>query len=120
MADHKPDVDETETLISSQKVENTHVFDVDGKPLGRIYSFMINKKSGYVQYAVLTFGGFLGLGKDHYPIPWKRLEYNIEYQGYVAHIDPKKLTGAPHHVADCEPVYSPAYDVLVNQYYGIV
>ncbi len=119
MALHEPKYDETSALIASNKVEGTSVFNTAGEKLGSILNLMINKHSGHVSYAVMSFGGFLGLGEDHYSIPWKKLTYSLEKHGYVVDIDVAKLTAAPHHASDKPPVYDPAYDVLVNGYYGI-
>ena len=61
---------ETAGLIGSDKVEGPHVYDAKGEEIGAIERVMIDKRSGQVAYAVLSFGGFLGLGSDSYPIPW--------------------------------------------------
>jgi hypothetical protein len=66
---HVP-TDETPGLIASDKVEDTSVYNPAGEKLGTIAHFMVGKQSGPVEYAVLRFGGFLGLGADHYPLPW--------------------------------------------------
>ena len=57
--------DETDRLIASNKVEGTAVYNSEGEKLGSIYNFMVDKRSGRVEYAVLQFGGFLGLGSDY-------------------------------------------------------
>ena len=74
--------DETVSLIGSDKVQGTAVFDADGNKIGSIDRVMIEKTSGRVSYAVLSFGGFLGIGDDHYPLPWPSLKYNVELGGY--------------------------------------
>ena len=61
---------ETAGLIGSDKVEGTTVYDAKGEKMGSIERVMINKRSGQVAYAVLSFGGILGIGSDYYPIPW--------------------------------------------------
>ena len=61
---------ETGTLIGSDKVEGTAVYGPDDRRIGVIERVMIEKRSGPVSYAVLSFGGFLGMGNDHYPLPW--------------------------------------------------
>lgn len=60
---------ETGTLIGSDKVEGTAVYGSDKENIGSIERLMIDKMSGKVSYAVLSFGGFLGIGRDHYPCP---------------------------------------------------
>jgi hypothetical protein len=54
------ELDETSDIISSNKVEGTSVYDSEGNNLGSIYNFMVNKRSGQVEYAALRFGGFWG------------------------------------------------------------
>ena len=64
---------ETGSLIGSDKVEGTAVYGADDAKIGTIERVMIDKLSGQVNYAVLSFGGFLGIGDDHYPLPWQPL-----------------------------------------------
>jgi hypothetical protein len=87
--------DETVSLIGSDKVEGTAVFDADGNRIGAIERVMIEKTSGRVSYAVLSFGGFLGIGDDHYPLPWPSLKYNTELGGYQTLITEDQIKGAP-------------------------
>ena len=61
---------ETGNLIGSDKVEGTAVYGADSEKIGTIERVMIDKVSGRVSYAVLSFGGFLGIGDDHYPLPF--------------------------------------------------
>ena len=76
------DADETVSLIGSDKVQGTAVYGPDGEKIGSIERVMIEKVSGRVSYAVLSFGGFLGIGDDYYPLPWPSLKYNVELGGY--------------------------------------
>src|ERR1700731_3845523 len=69
------DEKETGNLIGSDKVEGTAVYGADDSKIGSIERVMIDKTSGRVSYAVLGFGGFLGIGNDHYPLPWQSLKY---------------------------------------------
>ena len=75
----------THTLIASDRVEGTPVRRANGEKIGTIERLMIDKASGNVAYAVLTFGGFLGLGQKHMPIPWSRLHYDPALTAY--HVD---------------------------------
>ena len=68
--------DETDRLIASNKVEGTAVYNRTGKHLGEVYNFMVDKYSGQVAYAVMSFGGFLGIGEKYHPLPWKVLTYD--------------------------------------------
>ena len=67
---------ETLNLIGSDKVERTPVYRTNGDRVGQIERVMIDKFSGKVAYAVMSFGGFLGTGEDYYPLPWSVLTYN--------------------------------------------
>ena len=62
--------DETRDLIGSDKVEGTRVYRSDGRQVGHIERVMIDKRSGRTAYAVMNYGGFLGIGEDSYPLPW--------------------------------------------------
>jgi hypothetical protein len=86
---------EAGSLISSDRVEGTSVYDPAGNKLGSIHSVMIGKTEGKVAYAVLSFGGFLGIGADHYPVPWAQLRYDTGQDGYVTSLTKQQLEGAP-------------------------
>jgi len=62
------------TVISSDRVEGTAVYSTAGERLGTIDELMIDKLSGQVCYAVMEFGGILGIGSDRYPVPWNMLD----------------------------------------------
>lgn len=86
---------ETLNLISADKVAGTPVYDGAGSKLGVIETLMIDKPSGRVAYAVLSFGGFLGLGRRHHPLPWSVLAYSDEYRGYRIDQPAATLEAAP-------------------------
>jgi hypothetical protein len=109
--------DETRRLIASSKVEGTAVFDAAGKPLGTISNFMVDKVTGQVAYVVMSFGGFLGLGESHHPLPWRALRYDVDLGGYVVDIDPKTLSEAPRHGAGDDPFADDAYGKAVDAYW---
>jgi PRC-barrel domain len=86
---------ETHALIGSDKVEGTAVYRSNGDKIGHIARVMIGKRSGKVGYAVMSFGGFLGIGEDYYPLPWPLLTYNPRLEGYEVNISEAQLKGAP-------------------------
>lgn len=111
--------DETQDLISSDKVEGTPVFNTAGEKLGSIYTLMINKRSGKVAYAVMSFGGFLGIGEEYNPVPWDVLVYDTSYDGYVIDADRAKLEAAPRYRAGEQPAWHDrAYHERVHRHYG--
>ena len=111
---------ETVSLIGSDKVEGTAVYGAGGNKIGSIERVMIDKLSGKVSYAVLSFGGFLGIGDDHYPLPWQSLKYDTNLGGYVTGITEAQLQNAPKYSNDNSWNWSdPARTRAVNDYYGV-
>src|ERR1700746_3126689 len=86
---------ETYSLIGSDKVEGTAVYRSNGDKVGTVERVMIDKISGKVAYAVMSFGGFMGIAQDSYPLPWNLLTYNPQLQGYEVNIGEEQLKGAP-------------------------
>ena len=82
-------------LIASDRVEGTTVYDPRGNNIGSIKRLMIEKTSGKVAYAVMSFGGFLGMGTEEYTIPWNKLNYDTSLGGYRTDITKEQLEGAP-------------------------
>ncbi|MBN8830212.1 MAG: PRC-barrel domain-containing protein [Sphingomonadales bacterium] len=111
-------INETNRLISSDKVEGTSVYNRAGEKLGSIRNFMVEKRGGKAEYAVLEFGGLFGLGADHYPIPWDMLDYSTDLGGYVVDIDKSRLENAPRYASE-EPAYDHVYGREVYGYWGV-
>jgi hypothetical protein len=113
--------DETHDLIASNKVEGTAVYDRQGNRLGSVYNFMVDKRSGQVAYAVMSFGGFLGMGDSYHPLPWKSLTYDTTQGGYVVDLDKQRLQGAPSYTAgEAEGYWSDrSRGRGIDDYYGV-
>lgn len=111
--------DETGHLIASNKVEGTAVYGRDGERLGDIYNFMVDKRSGHVEYAVMSYGGFLGMGMRYYPLPWDMLSYDTRQGGYRVQLTERDLESAPSFDRNSEPRYDRSYSGRVHDYYGI-
>jgi hypothetical protein len=79
---------------------------------------MIGKQSGKVGYAVMSFGGFMGIGEDYYPLPWSLLTYNPRLEGYEVNISEEQLRGAPKY-GTRENWDSGDRSRTVDEYYGI-
>src|SRR5438874_8967109 len=110
---------ETYDLIGSDKVEGTNVYRSNGEKIGQIERVMLGKRSGKVAYAVMSFGGFLGLGHDHYPVPWSRLTYNEQLGGYEVNVSDKELQGAPKYGSSADWTWNRDTDRRVSDYYGV-
>ena len=95
LLDQDQAVDHTHQLISSRRVEGTAVYNRSDQHLGSIHSVMIDKKTGQVAYAVLSFGGFFGLGEQVHPVPWQVLDYDVDLDAYVVDLTREQLENAP-------------------------
>ncbi len=83
------------SLIASDRIEGTAVRRPNGERIGHIERLMIDKISGKVSYAILSFGGFLGLGSNLLPLPWARLTFNCKLDAYQLDISEEELRSAP-------------------------
>jgi sporulation protein YlmC with PRC-barrel domain len=87
-------------VISSERVTGTNVYNAEGNKLGSIETVMIDKVSGQVRFAVMSFGGFLGIGEKYHQLPWDGLTYDEDQGGYVVNISRAGLEGAPSYERD--------------------
>jgi hypothetical protein len=106
------------TLIASDRVEGRPVRRANGEKIGTVQRLMIDKRSGNVAYAVLSFGGFLGMGRRHLPIPWARLKYDLAHEAYLVDMTDEELSRAPAYEADEEFDWGDrSNEVLMRSYY---
>lgn len=110
------DTDETSNLISSKKVEGTTVYGAGDQKVGTIEDIMIDKVTGKSAYAVMKFGGFLGMGEDHHPVPWGKLTYDTSLGGYRTDITEEQLKGAPERTSDWSS--NRDWEDRTHQHYG--
>ena len=110
-------IEETDRLIGSDMVEGTKVYDRQGNKLGSVRNFMVDKRSGKADYAVLEFGGLLGFDKEYYPLPWDMLAYDTDQGGYVVDLDKERLEGAPSY-RETPPTFDHVFGRQVYGYYG--
>ncbi|MBB3979370.1 sporulation protein YlmC with PRC-barrel domain [Rhizobium azooxidifex] len=112
-------IKETEALIASDKVEGTAVYGADGKHIGSIERLILDKRNGHVSYAVLSFGGFLGIGNDHYPLPWGKLNYDESLNGYRIDVTKEQVEAAPHYESEAEYEWDRRNGKVIHDYYGV-
>ncbi|PZO03709.1 MAG: photosystem reaction center subunit H [Hyphomicrobiales bacterium] len=106
-------------LIAGARVAGTEVYNSSGDHLGEIYDVMIDKQTGKVAYAIMSFGGFLGLGEKYHPIPWSVLDFDADRGGYVVPLTKDKLEAAPMYDSEGEPDWDDkTYGKRVHDYYG--
>jgi hypothetical protein len=107
------------SLIASDRVEGTAVRRSDGKKIGRIERLMIDKLSGSVAYAILSFGGLLGMGQKHLPVPWSRMQYSLLLEAYEINLTDEELAKAPSYAADKEFDWgNRTREAEIHAYYG--
>jgi hypothetical protein len=83
------------SLITASRVTGTPVFNREGERIGHVDDLSVRKVSGEVEYAIMSFGGFLGIGERLHPLPWSMLEYDTDKGGYVVSVDKSVLEDAP-------------------------
>lgn len=105
-------------LIASDRVEGTAVYNDSGENVGRIERVMIDKRSGKVAYAVMSFGGFLGLGSEYYPVPWAKLTYSSELAGYQLSVSAEELKNSPLKLDNEDHMPEVAEERALFNYYG--
>lgn len=110
--------DATQLLIQSNKADVMQVRSRDGDKIGWVHAFMINKRTGQAMYSVLTIGGFLGMGKAYYPLPFALLAFDATTDAYIVTIDRRVLEGGPSWAAN-PPEFDQAYADRVASYYGV-
>jgi PRC-barrel domain len=114
------DARETISLIASDKVEGTNVYRSDGEKIGEIERVMIDKITGKVAYAVMSFGGFFGVGEHYYPVPWSLLTYNDRLGGYEVNISDQQLRDAPKYARNASWDWADRNrGQQVNEYYRV-
>ena len=102
------------TTLTGDRVRNTA-----GDDLGKIEEIMIDLASGRVAYAVLSFGGFLGIGDKLFAVPWSSLEIDQQAREFVLDVKPEVLENAPGFDKDQWPdMADPAYGKVISEHYG--
>ncbi|WP_020694562.1 PRC-barrel domain-containing protein [Reyranella massiliensis] len=107
------------TLIAAEKVEGTNVYNHQGDKLGTVDDIMIDKVSGKAIYAIMSFGGFLGIGEKYHPLPWSTLRYDEAKGGYVVNLDKQMLEKAPTYGMNEDFSWTPDYGRSVDSYYRV-
>ena len=105
--------------IRATTVKGTDVYNGEGQHLGYIDDIVIGKRNGHAEYAIMSFGGFLGMGEKYHPLPWESLTYDPGLGGYVVNVSRDQLQDAPSYMREEEPDWNdPDYGRRVRGYYG--
>lgn len=108
----------TQLLLQSHKTDTMQVRSRDGDKIGSVYAMMVNKRTGHTLYVVLTIGGFLGMGRAYYPLPFSLLQFDPVNDTYIVTIDRRVLEGGPSWAAN-PPEFDQAYADRVSKYYDV-
>jgi PRC-barrel domain len=118
MAQAEPAKITSGSLIAAKQVQGTDVYNMQGDKLGTVEDIMIDKVSGKAIYAIMSFGGFLGIGEKYHPPPWSTLKCDERKDGYVVNLDKKMLANAPSYDMDEDFRWTPDYGRRVDKYYS--
>lgn len=108
-----PEIMGAETLIGNA------VYNQDDENLGDIKEIMLDMRSGNVGYAVLSFGGFLGVGEKLFAVPWNALKLDTEHKRFVLNVPKDRLKDAPGFDKGHWPdMADPSWVKGIHSYYG--
>jgi len=105
-------------LIAADKVEGVSVYSPNGDKLGTVENIFIDKVSGQAEFATMAFGGLLGMGEKHYPLPWSVLTYDTDKDGFVVALEKETLEGAPGYDKSRFSTTDYGWREEVSGYYG--
>ncbi len=104
------------SYIEASRVKGTAVYNRDGERLGTVEDIVLTKVGGEAVFAVLSFGGFLGMGDHHYPIRWSLLDYDTHLGGYVVNLTRSEIEGSPRYAPGAEVDWGdPVWGVRTNE-----
>jgi sporulation protein YlmC with PRC-barrel domain len=105
-------------VMSADTLEGDKVVNAKGEDLGRIENIMLDVPGGRIAYAVLSFGGFLGIGDKLFAIPWRLLTLDADNKRFVLNVDKDRLVSAPGFDKDHWPAMaSPEWAKEIHDYY---
>ena len=114
------DVNVSHDNIRASRVNGTSCYNRAGESLGTVDDLVIGKRDGRVKYAIMSFGGFLGLGEEYHVVPWEKLDYETSQGGYVLDMTKEQLEGAPRYTRDREPDWNDrTFGRDLDTYYGV-
>ena len=95
-----PTVSGHTSAIRAKKVIGTSVKDATGATIGRVEDIVLDKLSNNIMFAIVGFGGFLGMGEKFHPLPWSTLDYDETEGGYLVNLTKQQLEAAPAYTMD--------------------
>ncbi|WP_420393125.1 PRC-barrel domain-containing protein [Acuticoccus sp.] len=114
------DINVSHSNIRASRVNGTTVYNTAGEQLGTVEDVVIGKRDGKVKYAIMSFGGFLGIGEEYHPLPWDTLDYDTQKDGYTVSVTREQLEGGPRYDTSNEPDWEDeAYHRSLYSHYGL-
>lgn len=106
-------------LMGADTLNGNEVYNHQGEELGDVKEFMLNMSNGKVEYAVVSFGGFLGMGEKLFAIPFLALKLDTENKRFVLNIEKSRLEDAPGFDKDKWPnMADQTWANEIHNYYG--
>ncbi len=106
-------------LMGADTLIGDDVYNQYEEDLGDIKEIMLDVKTGRVSYAVLSFGGFLGLGEKLFAVPWSALKLDYENKRFILNIEKERLENAPGFDKDSWPnMADKTWENEIHAYYG--
>ncbi|MCK7593098.1 PRC-barrel domain-containing protein [Pseudomarimonas salicorniae] len=107
-------------LMGADTLIGNSVFNGSDEDIGSIKEIMLDMRSGRIGYAVLSFGGLLGMGTKLFAVPWDALSLDVENKRFSLDVDKERLKAAPGFDADHWPnMANPDWAEGIHRYYGI-
>ncbi|MHB8348119.1 MAG: PRC-barrel domain-containing protein [Acidiferrobacterales bacterium] len=107
-------------LMGADTLIGTDVYNQQSEILGDIKEIILNLQSGRINYAVLSFGGFLGMGEKLFAVPWSALKLDSKNKYFVLNVDKEQLKNAPGFDKDHWPNMSEnSWSAGIHSYYGV-
>lgn len=107
------------SAIRAKKVIGTSVKDPSGATIGKVEDIVLDKLSNNIMFAIVGFGGFLGIGEKYHPLPWSVLDYEESEGGYVVNLTKEQLQAAPaYSMEDLTAGDGTQYRTEVYDYYN--
>lgn len=106
------------SAILASRVKGTAVFNTQGEKIGHVEDIMLDKTSNEIMFAVVGFGGFLGIGEKFHTLPWNTLDYNAETGGYIVQMSRSDLEGAPVYDLNDLTKNDGSVKIQAAEYYG--
>lgn len=109
----------TRRVLSASTLAGDHVHNQAGEDLGAIEEIMLDIPTGRIAYAVLSFGGFLGIGSKLFAVPWSAMQIDEGEHRFILNVDRKALENAPGFDRDNWPdMADPAFGEEIHRHYG--